>query len=186
MRLFIAIDVPEEIKEKAEQVEQEIKALPGSFTFVEKEAMHITLNFIGEVDDSLAENAKRALDTIGFAPFEVSLRGLSYFSPNFIRVVYIAIKKGTNELSRLFSLIGDALENEGVPYERAEEGRFTPHFTVARIKYIKEKRPLLELIAKHADEDFGSFTVKGVLLKKSVLTENGPIYTNLHEVLAKG
>ncbi len=181
MRVFIAIDVPDVIKEKAEAVEQEIKSLQGSFTFVSKDAMHITLNFIGEIDEKLAENAKRAIDSISFSPFEISLRGLSYFSPKFIRVVYISIEKGNDELERLFSITGEALENESVPYEHAVDG-FVPHFTLARVKYIKEKKPLLELISKHSNDDFGSFAVKGMALKQSVLTEKGPVYTNLHEI----
>ncbi|MEM3181443.1 MAG: RNA 2',3'-cyclic phosphodiesterase [Candidatus Micrarchaeaceae archaeon] len=184
MRIFIAIDVPEEAKEKAEQVEQEMKALQGSFTFVHKDAMHITLNFIGDANESIVDNAKRALDSIGFAPFDISLHGLSYFSPSFIRVVYIGISRVNDELARLFGLVGEALANEGVPYEHSGEGidTFIPHFTIARVKYIKEKRPLLELIAKHADDDFGTFRAKSIVLKKSVLTENGPVYSNLHEV----
>ncbi|MEM3781834.1 MAG: RNA 2',3'-cyclic phosphodiesterase [Candidatus Micrarchaeaceae archaeon] len=182
MRLFIAIDLPEEVKEKAEKIEKEIGALQGSFTFVNKNAMHITLNFIGEVNESLADNAKRALDSVGFSPFDIALRGLSFFSPEFIRVVYIGISKGSEDLSRLFGTIGEALENESVPYERRSEGsKFTPHFTIARVKYIRDKKPLLELVAKHADEDFGTFSVKSIALKKSVLTENGPVYSNLHE-----
>ncbi|MGC8676555.1 MAG: RNA 2',3'-cyclic phosphodiesterase [Candidatus Micrarchaeia archaeon] len=187
MRIFIAIDVPEEIKEKAAGTEQEMKKIQGAFTFVSKEAMHITLNFIGEVDSNITQNAKRALDSIAFAPFEVSLRGLSYFSPGFIRVVYIGVDKGKDELVRLFSLVGEALDNESVPYEHSnkEIDSFTPHFTLARVKYVRDKKPLLEFISKHAKDDFGAFIVKGMALKQSTLTEKGPAYSNIHEVLFK-
>ncbi len=185
MRLFIAIDVPEEIKEKAERINQEIKALPGSFTFVDKEAMHITLNFIGEVDDSLAKNAIKALDEVSFFPFEVALKGLSYFSPSFIRVIYIPVSEGNGELSRLFSIVGEALQNESVPYEHSNDeiNQFKAHLTMARVKYIKEKKPLLDIIAHHSNDEFGKFKVESIALKQSTLTEKGPIYKDLYRIV---
>lgn len=180
MRLFIGIDVPEEVKEKAELLEQEIKSLQGSFTFVKKEAMHITLNFIGEVDEQKTQAAVKALSSISIAKFQVSFEGVSYFSPRFIKVVYLGISKGVQELKNAFSIIGNALAEAGVPYEH--DLPYVPHFTIARVKYIKDRAPLLNLIEKHKGEKFGDFEVEAIALKKSTLTPDGPVYENLHEL----
>jgi len=184
MRLFIAIDLPQEIKEKAQKVEQEMQKLHGSFTFVKPDAMHITLNFIGEVDKDLADKAKAALSSVSFTPFKVHLEGLSYFSPSFIRVVYASIKEGSAEAKTLFETVGEALTANSVPYEHggSEAERFVPHFTLARVKYIKEKKPLLDFINAYSDFDFGSFTVRSITLKQSTLSEAGPVYSDLYKV----
>ncbi len=180
MRLFIGIDVPEEVKEKAELIEQEIESIQGSFTFVKKEAMHITLNFIGEVDETKAQAAARALGSISIPKFYISLEGVSYFSPKFIKVIFIGIGRGEKELEGAFSKIGSALSEAGVPYEH--DLSFKPHLTIARVKYIKEKAPLLALLDKHKNERFGEFEAESIFLKKSTLTPDGPIYENLSEL----
>ncbi len=176
MRLFIAIDIPEEIKEKLVGVYNEMSKLGVKFIPVDKRIMHITLNFIGEVDEATAERAKEAVSKLSLQEFEAEMRGISYFSPSFIKVIFADFSRGNDELKRIFYLAGSALSRKKVPYQVRE---YVPHVTLARVKSIGNKLALLEFIKEHADFEFGSFKINEICLKKSDLSSSGPVYTDL-------
>ena len=180
MRLFVGIDVPEDIKTKAAAISAEIAGMQGRFVPVKKEAMHITLNFIGEADDGAAERAKTALGGIAFSPFRIALKGVSCFSPEFIRVVFIGVSEGKEELKTLYREMGEALERAEIRYDKGDD--YTPHLTVSRVKYAGNRRTLAAFIKSHSEDDFGSFTAGSISLKQSVLTGEGPKYSTLYDV----
>lgn len=177
MRAFIAIEIPDELKDAMIELERTL-GLDG-LVFVKKEALHITLQFLGEIDDAQAERVKAALGAIKFHPFTARLSGLSYFSPDFIRVVFVKVAGGAQEISELYRLTADALSSAGIKFEREA---YTPHLTIARVKHVSDRSKLISLIERNADLEFGSFSVNSLVFKKSVLTGEGPVYTDLYKL----
>ncbi|MDE1874245.1 MAG: RNA 2',3'-cyclic phosphodiesterase [Candidatus Micrarchaeota archaeon] len=176
MRAFIALDVPEQVRQRAEILERDF-AIDG-VTLVKKEAMHITLQFLGDIDAGQGEMVVEAMKGIRFRPFGVSLSGLSYFTPRMIRVIFVEAKKGGKELADLYGVLGKELKAKGI---RFEEEKYTPHFTIARVKWAKDMRKLREAIEKNRGAELGAFDAKSVVLKESTLTPQGPVYRTLYE-----
>jgi 2'-5' RNA ligase len=180
MRIFSAVDLPKEIKENAIKIEEELKKLREKLTFVNADAMHITLNFFGEVDKKTSEKIKDSIKFVSFSSFEIELEGLSYFSPESVRVLFISIKKGNKELVNLSKNIEESIiENRiEINYEKITKD-FIPHLTVARVKFLKDKELLLSTIKEYSNKNFGSFSVDEIKLKESVLTAKGRVYSNI-------
>ncbi len=177
MRAFIAIDVPAEVKDKVEDLKYGM-AFPG-LVFAKREAVHLTLLFLGEISEGDAERAASAISGVEFRPFRISLKGVSCFSPDFIKIVFAEVKEGAAELLELRQRLCDALSKGGIAFE---EESFTPHMTVARAKRVRDRQELLRAINERAQTDFGSFEARSVVLKKSVLGAEGPVYTDLLEL----
>ncbi len=175
MRAFIAIDIPEEIRKGISGVSAEV-AMPG-IVLVKPEVMHITMQFLGEIDEHTLKNVIAALDQLDFESFNVSLRGIGYFSPDFIRVLFVSLSEGEKKLKALYDSIGSLLASKGVGFDGND---YTPHVTIARAKYLKDKTSIIKFVERYKTYDFGSFTVGNVKLKESVLGSSGPAYTDLY------
>ncbi len=177
MRAFIALDVPEEMKQKAEALGNDFRI--GGITLVKKEAMRITLQFIGEIDAAQAEKVTYAMKSLKFKPFKVTLSGLSYFTPRMIKVIFVEVSEGAPELKVIYEKLSSALRRYGVSFERED---YVPHFTIARVKWAKEMRKLRDAIEKNSKIELGSFEAKEISLKESDFTPSGPVYRNLYEL----
>lgn len=175
MRLFTAIELPDDIKKRIIEKSQEIEA-PG-ITLVKEEALHITLHFFGEKSETEAEKIKKALEELSWSTFKVNLYGINTFSPKFIRVIFVSLKEGASEVSQLYSKLSSLLDAEKISYEKE---KYVPHVTIARVKYANRER-LIEFINKYKDYQFGSFDVSSFYLIKSTLTSSGPVYEKLYE-----
>jgi 2'-5' RNA ligase len=177
MRAFIALEVPEEIKGKAESLENEFRM--EGLTLVKREAMHITLQFLGEIDAAGVEKVIEVMKKGSVTPFKVTLSHLSYFTPRLIRVIFVEMTKGREELKQIYSRLGGALTASGI---RFEEENYVPHFTIARVKRVKDMQKLRELLERNSKAELGSFEVRSIALKESTLTPEGPVYNTLYEL----
>ncbi len=174
IRCFVAVDVRDEnVLNKIVRVQQ---LLPdGSLKLVEKENMHFTLRFIGEIEPSLVETIKDALRPIRFEHFVLHLKGVGAFpSTHKPRVIWIGAEEGAENLMKLYSLVNSVLKNLRI---RLEEEEFTPHLTIARVKYPNKELP--RVLNELKDEEFGSITVSAFQFKQSILTPRGPIYKDI-------
>jgi len=175
MRLFLAINLPEDVKKRLEDVSRE---LPGSCKckLVEEGNKHLTLKFLGEVDDGKAEEVIKALGTVKLKPFECSVKGVGVF-PNekFVRVVWAGVdeKKGGDEMKELYKAVDAALADFGFK----DDKRFHAHATLARVRFVEDRQGLAEFLKRHADEEFGEFEVKSFELMQSTLGRGGPEYS---------
>ncbi|HID42653.1 MAG TPA: RNA 2',3'-cyclic phosphodiesterase [Archaeoglobaceae archaeon] len=145
---------------------------------VEKENIHFTLKFLGEVEDSRVELIKDALGRIKAEAFRLHVRGIGYFPPSgSIRVIWVGVKEGEDEMSKLAGKVEDAMKKLGFRKEK----NFIAHATIARVKKLssQERRKVLDEIEPYSDEDFGWMDVKDFRLKKSTLTPKGPIYSDV-------
>lgn len=176
VRLFVALDLPDEVREKIRHSQNEIVKSRARLTLVDPRIIHLTLKFIGEVPDGKVPEICDALRGIRREPFVVHVRGVSGNNPRQPRVIWCALED-QGGLSGLNAGIEDALSSVGI---RREERAFRPHATLARVKEFDKS--LMERIGPLRGEEFGSFTVKGFTLKRSTLTPRGPLYENLMEV----
>lgn len=169
MRTFIALDIPEKIKKIIEKIQEELPSFIGKKT--ELENLHLTLKFLGEIDEKKVELLKEKLSKINFKKFEASLGEIGVFNENFIRIVWIKIEN-CDELQKIID------ENLEDLFEK--EKRFMSHLTIARVKNVKNKNEFLKKL-KEIKLEKEKFLVDKFYLKESILKKEGPVYKNLAE-----
>jgi 2'-5' RNA ligase len=126
-RLFIAVDLPETIKENLESMSF---GIPGA-KWVRPEQLHLTVRFIGEVDGALFHDIKNILAEVSAASFSLQLKGVGYFPPRGApRVLWIGMEK-SEPLLLLRKKIDLRLLRVGV---EPEGRKFSAHITLARLK----------------------------------------------------
>src|SRR6185503_12483336 len=126
MRLFIALDIPAQIRGRLTEYMDRARLLAPEARWARVEGLHVTLKFIGHVDDVAVEKIKAALKPIKAKPFEVKFAGVGFFpNPNAARVFWAGVEGG-NQLPHLASSIDAALEKLGFPRETKP---YHPHLT---------------------------------------------------------
>ena len=178
MRVFVAIEVNnEDVLNSIHKIQAElnIKAKP-----VELYNMHFTVQFLGEVSDEMIGKISDALNSIEFSVFSISFTSIGVFpNPNSPRVIWIGTDDGSNELEKLVEVIRSKLSHLGFSPDK----KFKPHVTIFRVKNKIED--MTDKLEKFSSYYFGKQTVSEIKLKKSELTPNGPIYTDLLVVKGK-
>ncbi|MGY5146425.1 MAG: RNA 2',3'-cyclic phosphodiesterase [Candidatus Nitrosopumilus sp. bin_7KS] len=179
MRVFVAIEISNNntinaIKEFQKGVN--IDANP-----VELKNLHFTLQFLGEISEEITQKIIQSLKTIEFSSFDVNLKEIGVFpKPKFPRVIWIGTDEiGGNMLIQLSKKVEKVLEPLGFFSDKP----FKPHITVFRIK--KKIGDISGEMKNYKMINFGIQKVSNIKLKKSVLTTNGPVYSDLMEVAAK-
>lgn len=150
----------------------------GALNAVKPESMHLTLKFLGEIDEETRNKISGDLNFIGkFKKFTISLKGVGAFpNLNHVNVLWVGVDKGKTEVIEIQKRIDEVLE-----FKFQKERNFTPHLTVARVKAVKDKTELKKFFERHNNYNFNEFTAEKILLMKSVLTPVGPVYSVLEE-----
>ena len=164
LRLFVGIDLPPELKLRLSLL---CAGVPGA-KWVDPGNYHLTLRFIGEVDEGLAEDIDDALQQIRAPRFDVTLATVGHFG---LRMLWVGIERN-QALQHLHEKIESALGRLGFP---PEERRYSPHVTLARLKGATEGR-LQSYLSEHALFRAPSFPVIQFSLIASYLTKSGAIY----------
>jgi 2'-5' RNA ligase len=178
VRTFLAIELDDAIRERLAAAQERLRSQAGGVKWVEAENIHLTLKFLGEIDEDVAPLVAEALGPVaaGIEPFEMRLAGLGAFPPHGApRVVWAGVQEPSGRLLELHRRIERELEALGI--ER-EDRPFTAHVTLGRIKDRPDPRLRHALDARAAD-DFGSQAVTHVTFFQSVLSPAGPTYTAL-------
>jgi 2'-5' RNA ligase len=174
MRTFIAIDIPAEVKKAVSETIADIKKanlIEGNF--VKSEQLHLTLKFLGEVQEKDVEKVNSILEEISKTTkkFQVELKGLGHFNE---RILWVGGE--SKDLTNLANGVDESVSKLGF----AKETRpFAVHITLCRIKNLKNSKRFAEFIAKYKDKSFGKFVVNEIKLVKSILSEEGPIYEEI-------
>ena len=178
MRIFVAIEVSDkDVLNSIHKIQTElnIKAKP-----VELHNMHFTVQFLGEVSEEMVGKISDALNSIEFSSFSISFASIGVFpKPNSPRVIWIGTDDGINELEKLAEIIRSKMSHLGFSPDK----KFKPHVTIFRVKNKIED--LSSKLEKFSSYSFGKQLVSEIKLKKSELTPNGPIYTDLLVVKGK-
>jgi len=178
VRTFIAIEVNDQgVLNSIHKIQTElnIKAKP-----VELHNMHFTVQFLGEVSEEMIRKISDALSSIEFSAFSISFAGIGVFpNLNSPRVIWIGVTDGINELEKLAEMIRSKLSHIGFSPDK----KFKPHVTIFRVKNKIEGLP--DKLEKFSSYSFGKQLISEIKLKKSELTPNGPVYTDLLVVKGK-
>jgi len=181
MRTFIAVELPEQIKKQIEVLQVPLKKTNAFVSWVKPGNIHITLKFLGEVPEEKIDEVFSATELAlkGAKSFKMNLKGMGAF-PDFRRprVIWIGTGKGGEELSDMANKIEDEMEKIGYPKEKR---KFSPHFTIGRVKSPKNIEKLVELV-KSADFETEDIEVNEVTVMKSQLHPAGAIYTPLKKI----
>lgn len=189
MRLFVALDLAEDIRERIGRFIEELRPLAPAVRWVSAESLHVTLKFIGEQPEAKVKEVETALGRISCAEFDVSFHGCGFFpTAQSARVFWVGIEAGP-ELGKLAAEIEMALEPIGI--EREKRG-FNPHLTLARLgggsgvpgrqrgdRPNRRFAPVQKHMAGIAAPEFGSMTAREFFLYRSQLSPQGSRYSKL-------
>jgi 2'-5' RNA ligase len=167
IRLFVALPLPEDVADSLLALEQ---GVPGA-RWSTRAQLHLTLRFIGEVDGRDASAIDETLAAISAPPFTLQLKGVGAFGGKTPRALWAGIA-ASDALVHLQRKIESAIQRLGFP---AEERKYTPHVTLARLRGTPAGR-VMDYLSDHALYASGSFEVKQFALFSSRLNSNGSIY----------
>jgi 2'-5' RNA ligase len=176
VRAFVAVELSPDIRDRLGEAQECLRTCGAHLTFVRPEYIHVTMKFLGEVEEKNLPGVIKALKTVTFVPFTASAMTVTVDNPNRPHTVWCTIED-SGESKNLFRLIEDVVEPLGFSRETR---RFTPHSTVARIR--RPDQSLFTALDKLRTRTYGSCVISGFTLKKSTLTPQGPIYEDLLEV----
>jgi 2'-5' RNA ligase len=170
MRLFVAIELPDEVRERLREVDGRLRDVitRQGVRFVRLEKIHLTLRFIGDVADERVIELVEALraGTEGSGAVDLQATGLGCF-PNLRRprVVWVGVQ---GDLQNVASRASEAV----APFAGAGESTFVPHLTLARVSPASQAvgRILEPLADELKDQSFGSWTARKIVLIQSILS----------------
>lgn len=165
MRLFIAIQLSDELKKTIAGVRHDLKKKGIRGICIPTQNLHLTLAFIGETDDPGA--VKDALQNLSFKPFRLSLSDLGAFGG----LLWVGVK-GSQELSDAAESVRDALDAAGLDYDRK---KFVPHITIIRkVSGSWERTP----------PPMGEMMVKKISLMQTTFKDGKTVYSELCPIWA--
>ena len=169
----MAVEVPESVRKKINDLVQIEAKRELPIKWVKLNNLHITLKFLGEIDEEKKSEILPVLKEIGnkHKSFQLQLSGIGCFpNPRNPRVLWVGVEQGNDALCAMSADVEEALAHFG--FKREE--RFHPHVTIGRIKRFCKVDHILEknIIAE-------PFEVSAIVLFRSVLKPEGPIYTAL-------
>ena len=175
MRVFVAVPLDEETRHRlAHVVAERVPEIPGGA--VDPQKWHLTLRFLGEVDEVGVDRIRHSLDTADLGgPFTMAWGGLGAFPrPTRASVLWVGVPRGADGLRSLWMATDMALEDAGFP---PEDRPFRPHLTIARI------RPPEDVSGVTAGEPLAavSMQVDRITLFQSRLGRGGAAYSVVDE-----
>jgi 2'-5' RNA ligase len=179
-RIFIEVEIPDHVRQfAAEHIGVLRKIECGSRVgWAQPAKMHLTLRFLGEIDDALIAKVNESVITAANAhsSFRLTLAGTGVFpNKNRPKVLWLGINDRTNDLLRLRNDLDESLERIG--FEREKRG-FRPHLTIARLRETKGTTRLVETHVKTEFEPI-KFGVSEIAVMVSRLERAGSVYTKL-------
>lgn len=167
IRLFVALALPDSVADRLVLLQA---GVPGA-RWMQREQLHLTLRFIGEVDGRDAAAIDDALSQIRSPRFSLVLKGVGEFGGKNPRALWAGVDRD-DEVAHLQRKIESALQRIGIP---AEERKFKPHVTLARLRAAPRGR-VMDFLADHALYASGAFGVNTFILFSSTPGPSGSLY----------
>jgi 2'-5' RNA ligase len=179
IRTFIAVDLGKAIRDRLVALQAKLGRSGTEVKWVEPENLHVTLLFLGEVDDRQVPEVCRVVGecVAKHSAFPLTIETTGCFpSLRRPRIVWVGVGEGAQPLCALHDELETPLTALGY---RREERRYTPHITLGRVKSDRSTDTLSAALAKEAAWKAGEKTVEEILVMSSELTPRGPLYTVL-------
>ena len=167
IRLFAALSLPDDVAQSLLAMEA---GVPGS-KWRRRDQLHVTLRFMGDVEEPVAAAIDDALATISAPAFSLQLKGVGEFGGSHPHTLWAGVP-GNDALLHLQRKIESALQRAGLEPERR---KYTPHITLARLKGTARRR-VIDFLTEHALYASAPFRVDVFNLYSSSMTPNGSIY----------
>ncbi len=167
IRLFVALEIPEQVRSSLFLLQG---GVPGA-RWSNPEQYHLTLRFIGEVDEAVAGDIDDILSSISAPRFTLELAGVGKFGGKLPRALWAGVRPSA-ELLHLQKKIETAMQRLG---HAAEERKFTPHVTLARLRNSPPEK-VMDFVAHHGLFASGAFEVNSFALFSSLLGSAGAVY----------
>jgi 2'-5' RNA ligase len=188
MRAFIAIELPKEIRDSLARLQDKLKSTGADVKWVEPSNIHLTLKFLGEIDDKQLDKINSVLEYAAkeTSSFRASISSIGAFprisSP---RVIWAGVDTGDKETKEIAKILEEKIEKLGIP---KEDRAFSSHITIGRrrsgLNIDKLTQALKDMENEPALINLG-FNVTKISLFKSTLTPKGPVYEVLKEANLK-
>ncbi len=178
-RTFLAVELDEHIVHGLVQAQRSLQDVEADVRWVERENLHLTVKFLGNVRD---EEILRICDVteaiVGeIDPFDFSVDGLTSAPPlGQMRMIWARITEPSGSLQTMYEMIEDAFSGMGF---KRENRLFHPHMTLGRVKSGQHVKQLRSAVTGFADTEFGIQGVDELVVFSSELTREGPIYSPL-------
>jgi 2'-5' RNA ligase len=180
LRTFIAVDLGQAIRDRCVSLQETLARTGTDVKWVEVENLHVTLLFLGEVDERTVPDVCRAV-AVGCGRHESFTLGVEtvgcFPNPRRPRTVWVGVGEGHDALIALHDALEPPLLDLGC--YRRENRPYTPHITLGRVKGDHPTDKLATDLVKRASWKAGETQVREVLVLSSELTPKGPIYTVL-------
>jgi len=173
-RLFIAIDLPKPVKNRLEVLQKHIDGVK----WIELQQMHLTIRFLGNVDEELYQKLLSNLKKIRSPSFVYSIKGVGVF-PNIHRpkVLWAGVE-ADDRLSILYQKIEEVVISSGFdPQERD----YKPHITLGRVKRRLHSEECQTFLGKHENLEITDIKVDNFILYQSRLTRHGALHQQLQQ-----
>ena len=183
-RCFLAFDLENnEILRKLVNVQKLISKTGANLKIIKQQNLHLTLRFLGNITTDLVEKVSVKMQKIEFNPFSIELKGIGVF-PNLYspRVIWVGIVEGTKKMNNIFDQIEVQLRELGF---NPDYKGFSPHLTLARVKYGKNNDQLTTFLKNYVEYRIGAVNLNCIQLKKSELMPTGPFYTTIKTFYSK-
>lgn len=179
MRLFIALDLPDDVRRELRDVQMRLSAHSRAVRWSDPVGMHLTLHFLGETPERLVEPLLAGMRAITVPALRLSLDRLGCFPPTgSLRVVWVGLSGDLAGLEALFQSLASVIQSVGLP---TDPRPFTPHITLARARPAAtpaELRALRAALPAVVPQPLVWQSERPILFR-SQLTPRGAIYTPL-------
>ena len=188
MRTFIAIELPKEVRDALDKLEQQLKSAQADVKWLAPENIHLTLKFLGEIDDKKSDSIIKIVNEVAAnqKSFQARISSIGAFPKiNSPRVIWAGIDKGDEETRKIALELENLIAKLGIP---KEDRPFSSHITIGRTRSAINRERLVQELSKlngQLTQENLEFSVKKVTLYKSTLTPQGPIYEILNEAHLK-
>jgi len=177
LRAFVAIEVSDRVLDSLVGFQGELSATGADLKLVERQNLHFTVKFLGEITEAQAAEVQSRLSKLEPMGAKVEVKGAGAFpNPGRPKVVWAGVAHEHEALVEPIAkkVIG-ALEGIGERDERP----FRAHITLGRVRSYRNTRELGELLRRNSSRSFGASELSELKLKSSVLTPSGPIYRDI-------
>ncbi len=179
IRTFVAIEIDKEIKDRILEFLNQLKKVDADVKWVASENIHITLKFIGYIDEKILPALNKTINDITscLRSFSIKIEDVGVFPTlKKPRIIFVCARDKENNLLKLYEELENRLEVLGI---KRESRKYVGHITLGRIKSQKNIPKLIDTLNSRSGHFFGQEKANYISLIQSKLTPSGPVYTRL-------